>query len=80
MSEDIIIRYRCTSKSCAAGPSSEPIADHLILVERQGCRICGCKRLEVWHPTRGHFIISWRSQKSARKKERARLTRPKRGT
>ena len=74
---DVVVRYRCTSEACLRGTTAELAVQeaHLHTLPDEGCVSCGCKRLEILdHPTRGHFVIDWRSQRSLRK--RGQGTRP----
>ncbi len=57
------VLYRCTAKNCRHEDRGV-----LEALSRTGCLICGCKRLEIKHPKKGHLVVDWRSQKSLRKK------------
>jgi hypothetical protein len=62
-----LVRFRCPSGACKA-EGERRLGD----LSGEGCPTCGSKRLEVWHPSRGHVLIDWRSQKSVRKRRRRR--------
>lgn len=61
------VRYKCTSANCRH--EGQTVLGDLV---GGGCQICGSKRLEIWHPTKGHVLIDYRSPKSARKQRRQR--------
>lgn len=61
------VRFRCVGKSC--GQEGRVRLGDLVV---DGCPGCGSKRLEVWHPNRGHVLIDYRAQKSVRKNRRRR--------
>jgi hypothetical protein len=61
------VRYRCRGRGCGHHGK-----EYLNPLSRAGCERCGSKRLEIWHPTKGHILVDWRSQKSLRKRRRRR--------
>ena len=83
---NIEVRYRCTSAPCRkarvneiaagwTGAPTTPAPPDVALLEElssSGCPRCGAKRLEIWHPTKGHVLIDYRAQKSVRKNRRRR--------
>lgn len=72
---DVNVKYKCTSVNCRhVGQGA------LYRLPDDGCALCGCKRLEVWHPTRGHLTIDWRAQKSVRKHKPGRRSGPRYGS
>ena len=68
MSEPIIVKCRCTSPACRF---TNGVGADLDQLSRDGCEVCGCKRIEIFdHPRRGHLIIDFASPKSRRKQKR----------
>ena len=62
-----VVRFICTSKPCRHEGNVE-----LSTLVGDGCPTCGSKRLEVWHPHRGHVLIDYRSPVTNRKRRRRR--------
>lgn len=63
--QDRVIRYKCASVNCR-----HPGEQHINVLARDGCPICGSKRIEIWDTDGSHELIDWRSQKSVRKRRR----------